>query len=211
MRIAAAAIALATLAACGPAPGGPPPASGPSPDAVANAAFRLEATMTNDAGQPSPVVMLRDGGKMRIEMNSDEGPVIIIANEETNESYVIMGMGGQRMAMKGAASDVTDQGGIKNMFKDFTADGGATRIGNCTVAGETGGEWQRTDDGVVSAGCVTNDGVILRGTTNGQVQWEATRVARGPQPADQFELPAGVQVMDMGALGDAMSKMQSGQ
>ena len=87
----------------------------------------------------------------------------------------------------------------------------ATRTGACTVAGVEGSEWSRTEEGVAKTVCVTDDGIFLRGTEGGRTTWEATRVVRGPQPADQFAAPEGVRVMDMSNMGGMMDAIQQGQ
>jgi hypothetical protein len=86
----------------------------------------------------------------------------------------------------------------------------ATRTGSCSVAGESGSEWTRTVDEEVNTACVTDDGIILRATENGQTTWETTSVQRGPQSADLFVLPPGVQVMDMSAIAGAAAAAATG-
>jgi hypothetical protein len=83
----------------------------------------------------------------------------------------------------------------------------ATRTGTCSVAGETGDEWTKTTETEgTDTVCVTNDGIILRATDDGRVVWETTSVQRGAQAANLFTLPEGVQVMDLGNMGNAMSQ-----
>jgi hypothetical protein len=218
MRIVAAIAAVSFVAACNPAaPGGDVSTSAaPNPAAIANASYRLEANHTDGDGKVSPIVMVRDGGKMRIEMMSDNGPATIIVDRDKGEAFTVASMGGRQMAMRMPVGDDMP-GGLDALTQDFTADAGQ-QVGVCNVAGETGAEYERTEeDGTVERGCVTTDGVILRASSNGAVTWEATSVSRGPQPANHFTLPEGVQVMDMGAMGDAaaeaMAKMkaQTGQ
>lgn len=59
-------------------------------------------------------------------------------------------------------------------------------------------------DTKVRTSCVTTDGILLKATEDGAVTWETTSVARGPQDPALFTLPAGVQVMDLGAMGPGM-------
>jgi len=79
------------------------------------------------------------------------------------------------------------------------------------VAGENGAEWTREENGAPQTACVTSDGIILRATEGGQTVWETTSVQRGPQSADLFTLPAGVQVIDLNNLGSAIENLARSQ
>ncbi|MGD9967873.1 MAG: hypothetical protein AB7T59_15235 [Hyphomonadaceae bacterium] len=213
MRSAVLALAsVCVLAACNPsgcAGGGAGPAGGggaggglfPDLDRVA---YRAEASLTNPDGAAQPIVMIRDGANTRIEIGAGAGASTIISNGDTGESYVLTTQAGRTMAIRA------------NMGENFAnpADAwqgelaqDATRTGTCSVAGETGAEWTKTTeaDGADTV-CVTDDGIILRATDDGRVVWETTSVARGPQARDLFTLPEGVQVMDLGNMGDALGQ-----
>lgn len=194
-------ISVCALAACNPsAPAGQSAETGAGggafPDLNATA-FRAEATLTHTDGSTIPVVMIRDGRKMRMEVNAPQGAAIIITNGDTGESFVITNQGGRQIAIR---ADSLGQG-FENPVEEWQGDlaQNATRTGNCTVAGETGAEWTKTTeaDGTDTV-CVTEDGVILRATDDGRVAWETTSVQRGPQPANLFTLPEGVQTLDLG-------------
>jgi hypothetical protein len=200
-RVILAVVSACALAACNPsAPAGEQAAEGASggafPDLNATA-FRAEATLTHTDGSTIPVVMIRDGRKMRMEVNAPQGAAIIITNGETGESFVITNQGGRQIAIR--ADNLGE--GFENPVEEWQGDlaQNATRSGNCTVAGETGAEWTKTTeaDGTDSV-CVTEDGVILRATDDGRVAWETTSVQRGPQAANLFTLPEGVQTLDLG-------------
>jgi hypothetical protein len=200
--------AAALLAACGQNEGpGQAADTGAFPDLGA-ASYRLEATIQHDNGA-LPVVMLRDGRKLRMEMSTPEGVSTIITNGETGESFIITQMGGQTMAMRAPASG----GNFEDPTADWQADlaGRATRTGSCSVAGQSGAEWTQTEEGVARTACVTNDGIILRATEDGRTVWETTSVQRGPQPADRFVLPPGVRVMDLGNMGAMMEAIENAQ
>ncbi len=205
MRIAAFALVFLALAACNPsAPAGDGAGSTADSGAFPNlsqAAYRAEATITND-GRAVPLVMIRDGQKMRLEMTTGEGQSTIISNGETGETFVIANAGGSTMALRGANTGFTDP--AQSWSAEVAAT--ATRTGSCSVAGESGAEWTRTEDGLVKTTCVTGDGIILRATEGDQTTWETTSLQRGPQTADLFVLPPGVQVMDMGNMGAAMNE-----
>ncbi len=207
MRIAALALVMVlALAACSPsAPRGEN--SGSADDSggglfpnLSQTAYRAEATISQD-GRAVPLVMIRDGQKMRLEMTTGEGQSIIISNGETGETFVLANAGGRTMALRGDNASFTDP--TQSWSTEVAAT--ATRTGSCSVAGESGAEWTRTEDGVVKTTCVTGDGIILKATEGDQTTWETTSLQRGPQAADLFVLPPGIQVMDFSNMGAAMN------
>lgn len=195
------------LAACNPsAPSGEQTADaggGLFPD-LSRSAYRAEATITSQDGDTMPVVMIRDGRKMRMEVNAAQGASTIITNGDTGESFIITNQGGRTIAIRAAGLNE----GLRNPVDEWQGElaQDATRTGNCTAAGESGAEWTKTtqQDGTDTV-CVTEDGIILRATDDGRVVWETTSVQRGAQSADLFALPAGVQVMDLGNMGGMLS------
>lgn len=196
-------VAAAALAACGQ--GGPGQSADSGGAAVfpnlAGASYRAEVTVTHDAGV-LPLVLMRDGQRQRMEMQTPEGATTVIANAETGESFVITTAGGQTMAMRMEAPDFEDPA------KEWSGEWSATarRTGACSAAGEQGSEWTHDADGAANTVCVTNDGIILRAAEDGRTVWETTSVQRGPQSAELFTVPAGVQVMDLGDVGRAMER-----
>jgi hypothetical protein len=197
MRSAALALAsVCVLAACNPsAPGG-----GGFPD-LTSGSYRAEANIMADDGTTMPVVMIRDGRKLRMEMTiPGAGQTVMITNPDTGEDFVISDVGGRQMAMRLSGQDTPVRDPAADWSGEMAAN--ATRTGNCNVAGENGVEWTRaaTEGDAASTSCVTSDGIILRGTDGDRVVWETTSVQRGPQSAELFALPAGVQVMDLGAM-----------
>lgn len=211
MRLVALALVSCALAACNPSGSGG--GVGDVFPSLSGTAYRLEATITNpEDGSTVPVVMVREGSRMRLEMNAPQGASTIIADNETGESIIISTAGGRTMAIRANAASATGELPTDAWGGDFGQT--ATRTGTCSVAGETGAEWTRTDaaDGVTSA-CVTSDGIILRGAKDGRTTWETTRVDRGDQPDSAFELPPGVQVMDLNDMSGMIERMrnQAGQ
>lgn len=199
-------VSVCALAGCNPsAPSNENAAGGGMFPDLTRTAYRAEANLTNQSGDTIPVVMIRDGRKMRMEYNADDGAATIIANGDTGESFVITSQGGRTMAIRASGLDqgLTDpadawQGELSQS---------ATRTGTCSVAGENGAEWTKTtaEDGTDMV-CVTDDGIILRATDDGRVVWETTQVQRGAQSADLFVLPPGVQAMDLGNMGALMNE-----
>lgn len=197
MRVAALALVSAcALAACNPsAPSG---GGGLFPD-LSRASYRAEASVQGPDGSTMPVVMIRSGNKMRMEMSGSMGQMAVVNNGDAGQSFVLITDGGRQTAMQLSAVDYENPAEAWNT--EYAAS--ATRTGVCSVAGESGTEWTREADGRTSTACVTEDGIILRATEDGRTTWETTRIQRGPQSADLFELPAGVQVMDMSAIAGA--------
>lgn len=198
-------VAACTLAACNPST--PAGEAGSAADAggglfpnLTSASYRAEATIMHENGS-IPVVMIRDGQKVRMEITAPEGQSTIITNGETQESFVISTAAGRTMAMRMDLSDSGDRDPTADWQGDMAA---ATRTGSCSVAGENGAEWTRDENGTPHTACVTQDGIILRAREGDRTVWETTSVQRGPQSADLFTLPPGVQVVDLGNMGAAM-------
>jgi hypothetical protein len=195
------------LAACNPAGQSEPAADaggGLFPD-LNRVAYRAEATLSNQDGEAQPIVMIRDGRKTRVEFGTGDGASTIITNGDTGESFVVTTQAGRTMAIR--ASGMGDQ--FSNPADAWQGElaQDATKTGTCSVAGETGDEWTKTTETEgTDTVCVTNDGIILRATDDGRVVWETTSVQRGAQAANLFTLPEGVQVMDLGNMGNAMSQ-----
>ena len=149
-----------------------------------------------------PLVMIRDGKKMRLEMETGAGQSAVISNGETGETFILVNAGGQMMALRGNTSGVADP--AESWSAEIAAS--ATRTGSCAVAGENGGEWTQSEGGVARTVCVTADGIILKSAEGGQTQWETTSLQRGPQGAELFTLPPGVQVMNMGNMAGMLDE-----
>ena len=223
--IAAAAIAALALAACNqnnsqsaqssattttvspPAPGG-----GLFPD-MTSVSYRLEATISHD-GHSRPIVMIRSGHKMRMEMSSDQGQQTMIMDPDSQQNLLILNQGGHLSGMRMANMATPD---VTAAWREQMG-GNSHRAGDCSVAGEHGQVWEHVDEGGANprAFCVTSDGIPLRGTDNGAVVFEASSVQRGPQSADLFQAPAGVRIMEINAnaaaaAAAAMAKMRQAQ
>lgn len=199
MRSAALAlVSVCALAACNPAaPGG---AGGGVFPNMNTGAYRLEATITGE-GQGMPVVMIRDGQKSRLEMSTPQGAQVIISDAATGETLSLVNFGGEQRALR-MTSEVVQNPAAEWQGRAATA----TMSGPCAAAGETGSQWTNTSDGHTDLVCVTGDGIILSAARDGQTTWQTTRVQRGPQSAELFALPPGVQVTDMGDVNAAMEE-----
>lgn len=212
-RALLAVVSLAALAACNPnasRQGEQNPAAqadGAFPSLI-NASYRAEGTILADDGRTMPVVTIRDGRKFRMELASGEGDIVIINNPDAGETLSIINRGGQRVAMRHASSLVRDP----SEYWNAEVVQSATLVGPCSGAGEQGREWSRQEDGVAQTACVTQDGIILYAAKGGVRSWETTKVERGPQSADLFTAPPGIQVMDLNnipGMADAIEKMRA--
>lgn len=191
MRIAALAL-ITVLAACNPSA---PSSGGDSlfPD-LSSASYRAEAVIHGNNGQNLPVVMMRSGGKVRMELNTGDGAIAAIHNPDTNQTVTLMTRAGRTFAVQSDVSDYSDPSA------DWTGANQATRTGSCSVAGENGAEWTRDVNGTPHTACVTEDGIMLQAREGDRVTWETTSVVRGPQDAALFTVPEGVEVMDPAAM-----------
>lgn len=209
-RLIFAAVSSCALAACNPsAPGGAGGGGSVFPD-LSTASYRAEAVVTDD-GRTMPVVLMRDGVRQRMEMSADGVQSAFITNAQTGETFIISTVGGQTRAMRASVGDFEDpalkwQGEISQT---------AQQVGPCSGAGQSGTEWTRDSDGSVETVCVTSDGIILRASLDGETVWETTRVERGPQNAALFEVPEGVEVLDLGnmegVMNEALQRARGGQ
>jgi len=187
-------VAACALAACNPSAPGAPAAGSVFPNLNASA-YRLEASITGEGGT-MPVVMIRDGQKQRLEMSTPQGNQVIISNGETGETISLVNFGGQQRALRMTSDQVQDPAQQWQAELASTA----TMTGPCAGAGETGSQWTNQREQHTDVVCVTSDGIILSAQRDGQPTWETTSVQRGPQSADLFTLPPGVEVTDMGQM-----------
>jgi hypothetical protein len=159
-----------------------------------------------ETGELTPVVTMRDGAKMRMEVSVAGNQSVIISNAETRESIIISEAQGRMIAMR-QTLDASDFKGPEGVWGE-TAEG-VTLAGPCVHLGESGSEWRTTDASGENASCVTGDGIILWASSDGARVWETTSIARGPQPASLFEVPPGVEVMDLGNMADMIERARA--
>lgn len=230
MRVVALMVVSAlALAACGKAPASGTTANAPAAGAanpggvVGNlfpnlfqASYRAEGTVTPRNGQAMPVVMIRSGQNVRMEMDTQQGGhVTVIQNAQTHRAYTIMNMAGRQVAME------ADTSGEQSLLSQDPIHAWANREGYtiarggpCAGAGQTGTEWTSTraataDRAAVSnTACVTGDGIILQVKEGERVTWQTTNVARGPQYVALFALPPGVRVMNLGNAAALIAGMR---
>lgn len=91
-----------------------------------------------------------------------------------------------------------------------------TKKGSQTIIGEACTMW-RVDVSIVVHSkdaegffetCVTHDNIELKGTHNGKVLHEMTKLQRGPQLQSMFELPSGWKIVDMNKIMEQLKSLQ---
>lgn len=85
----------------------------------------------------------------------------------------------------------------------------ARSVGDCTVAGERGHEWQPKSPpapGVERTACITPDGIVLRVRENNRALFEATNVQRGHQNPALFGVPPGYQMINPEAVAQGIGE-----
>ncbi len=91
-----------------------------------------------------------------------------------------------------------------------------TKKGSKTIIGEACTVW-RVDVSIIVHSkdaegffetCVTHDNIELKGTHNGKVLHEMTKLQRGPQPQSMFELPSGWKIVDMNKIMEQLKSLQ---
>ncbi len=196
-----AAITALALAACGQ--NEQAASAGPDAPAVVSgaSAYRLEGRSLVGDAAGQPIVMIRDGERLRIDITTPGGQASVIHNGP-DDAVMIMNLAGRTVALRGASD-------VENPLERWQGEleTSATRGGACSALGESGVEWSMTQDGVASTACITADGIVLYGEEGGQRVWETTSIQRGAQPADAFALPPGVPVVDQDDIGAMMRQM----
>jgi hypothetical protein len=173
-------------------------------------------------GSTTAEVIYRDGAKMRTEMNGPAGQMINIVNSDTHEAFSIMHIAGRTMATRTDLSQVqtgahapVDVDALRAQMQSR-----AHRLGDCSAAGEHGGEWSiDAPEGVATPGgartmCVTNDGIMIQMKANGILVFDTQSLQRGPQDASLFQLPPGVQVTNtrmpsQASMADALARARA--
>jgi hypothetical protein len=166
-------------------------------------------------------VIYHDGAKIRTEMNGPAGQIISIVNSDTHEAFNIMHIAGRTMATRTDLSQVqsgthapVDVDALRAQMQSR-----AHHLGDCSAAGEHGGEWSiDAPQGVTTSDartmCVTNDGIMIQMKVNGVLAFDTQSLQRGPQDASLFQLPPGVQVTNtrmpsQASVADAVARARA--
>lgn len=140
-----------------------------------------------------------DSGKERFEMTMEGTQQIMIRREDKDRLYMIMPQMGMGMEIP--------LGGPQAMpSPDDYAELQPEEMGRETLNGEDVTRYRvETDDAGQSFSVIvwaTDDGIPLRvegESAEGRFEMEMRDLKRGPQPAELFEVPAGIQLMAMPA------------
>ncbi len=161
-----------------------------SPTRDATIDYRVEGA---NGGPRTMRMFLAAGGKlMRIEMPGQPGSMIM----DRNASRMMIVMADARRYLERPLS-FDQQTGF-----DFDRGQGFTRKGTETIAGLRCTVWESTGEHA-GTGCVTDDGLVLRGESASpdgmRSRLVATAVKVAPLGADTFRPPAGFAKMEMPA------------
>ncbi|MBI1188845.1 MAG: hypothetical protein GC206_16185 [Alphaproteobacteria bacterium] len=199
LLITAAFAAALTLAGCG---------AGATYPSFSETDYRIEGNAANPDGGMRPIVIYRDGPKMRLETTTSAGaPAVIVFDRAAGNAYVL-----DAVALTAVAAPADAPAPPEAPWAALGAEN-AERVGDCTIAGEDGNEWRAEDQPEGNVACITGDGIVLRIREGEQVIFEATSVQRGAQDANLFGVPAGYQVVDpqavLAEVGETMDQMDS--
>jgi hypothetical protein len=149
------------------------------------------------AGAPDSVRVAVAAGGERARIEPEGAPGYMVIDRADKQVMMIMTAQRMFMAMPGAMDQVSDY--LPNDQMHFT------RTGSETVAGYRCTDWTVTGKKGDASGCITDDGVLLRGqakTRDGTAHLLATQVSYGALPDSLFRPPAGFQKLEIpvGAL-----------
>ncbi len=138
-----------------------------------------------------------DGGKERFEMTMEGQQQVMIRREDKQLLYMVMPQMGMGMEMQlgGQAS----MPGAMPGARDY-AELQPEEVGRETIAGEETTKYRVMAEGMTIFIWASDDGIPLRMEgegPEGRFTMELSDIERGPQPAELFEVPAGIQMMQM--------------
>lgn len=162
------------------------------PDAAYSAIRTMRA-----AGQEITGPLHYDNGKERFEMAMQGQQQIMIRREDQKRIFMIMPQMGMGMEMPFAGPEAMPSA-------DDYAELQPETLGREAIDGEEVTKYRVvSNEGGQSYTVLiwaTDDGIPMRvevSTAQGGFEMELSDLQRGPQPAELFELPAGIQMMDM--------------
>ena len=157
-------------------------------------AYSATRTMTV-GGQQIRGPLHYDSGKERFVMSMDGAEQIMIRRDDRQRLYIVMPDMGMAMEMAFDSSNAMPG-------PDDYADLQPEELGRETLAGEAVTKYRvAADEGGESYDVfvwATDDGIPLRmegGSAEGSFEMVLSDLQRGPQPAELFEVPAGMQIM----------------
>jgi hypothetical protein len=138
-----------------------------------------------------------DGGKERFEMTMEGRQQVMIRREDKQLLYMVMPQMGMGMEMRLGGQGFTP--GAMPGARDY-AELQPEEVGRETVAGEAATKYRVSAEGGTVFIWASDDGIPLRmeaESPEGRFVMELSDLQRGPQPAELFEVPAGIQIMAM--------------
>lgn len=149
------------------------------------------STTVDADGRQLPMEMSHNDGTMRIETSFEGQQAVILLDMMAEDATILIDAQGMRMAMDIPASEAD--------YTPEAPDSLPDPIGSDTVAGEPCDIYRVDDPDTGETGdmCMTEDAIILRVESEGQVVFEAEEFERGPQDPSLFEVPEGYQRMQM--------------
>lgn len=155
-------------------------------------AYAATRSLYMDGGTLSGPVWY-DGGKERFEMMLQDQPQVMIRREDEERFYMMMPQVGLAM--------VVPLGTRKALpaARDY-AGHPPEKLGRETVAGEAATKYRVVTETATIFIWASDDGIPLRmesESAEGSFIMELSDLQRGPQPAELFEVPAGVRSMPL--------------
>jgi hypothetical protein len=130
-----------------------------------------------------------DGGNSRVYIN---GRLASITNAKSCTGYFFLTQGGQLYGVEKSVPSCAAGG-----KRYWEGNGGAARLGPCSVDGKMGVEWQHPAMKYVSPrqACISNDGVLLSTSQDGKTTMKLTQLVRRNIPASLFDPPANAKII----------------
>jgi len=176
--------------------------------------FSADMKVEMENGMSSAGKLYFSDKKVRMEMNTMGRQNVVIRDESSKVTYMLMPQ--QRMYMempagampqrRGADWQAYDASNPCAMMTDMTCQ----KLGTETVDGNLCTKWQLTGTGERAGTKVTvwidqKTGIPIKSQTP-RGSMELTNIQQGPQSASLFEVPAGYQKMDMGNMMQNMQR-----
>jgi hypothetical protein len=181
-------LATAGLWAAGPADAADRPQFPPTRDVTVT--YHLNAKAD---GAPDMATLAYSAALRKLRAEGGPGAMIVDLDQK---SMVVM-MTREHLAMRMPIGREIDR-----VMSMGSGDGTVARAGSDRVAGYACTVWKFTGKDGGGTGCITDDGVPLRGQggdAKGRGGFEAVKVEYGPQPAAMFEVPPGFKQMELPA------------
>jgi outer membrane lipoprotein-sorting protein len=171
--------------------------------AASGAPLRFDIVVTPPNEPQQTIKMASEGGKRRMELTADGEQLIFLTDADAGTAY--MWLPDQNQALKVPFDQSDDQLGLAVDSARLAEEARrGTPVGSETVNGQPADIYEFTDeDGTTRTWVSQADSLPLKSETqtpDGIVRVEFSNYDRSDIPDADFALPAGVAVLDMGAL-----------